>query len=196
LLRRSFPRTACRRRPVLSHKGRGGQRGCCDCSLRLLIWGVCPSPLQKYFIFHTDPNHWLIPRRPVPLEGRLAIVTDAGRDAVDVEVLLTRALKRTAKTCGPDASTLASSLRKATSAGDGGKRADLRGERAISRKPLRGDAGCFWRPRCEYSCATTHYSSHTRLRVRLAPGIPHALFGRKITCMPRAPCAARMRTRI
>jgi hypothetical protein len=31
----------------------------------------------------------LIRRCPVPLEGRLAIVTDAGRDAVDVEVLLT-----------------------------------------------------------------------------------------------------------
>jgi hypothetical protein len=28
-------------------------------------------------------------------------------------------------------------------ADDGGKQADLRGERAISRKPLRGDAGCF-----------------------------------------------------
>jgi hypothetical protein len=27
--------------------------------------------------------------RPAPLEGRLAIVTDAGRDAVDVDALLT-----------------------------------------------------------------------------------------------------------
>jgi hypothetical protein len=31
----------------------------------------------------------LIHVRPVPPEGRLAIVTDAGRDAVDAEVLLT-----------------------------------------------------------------------------------------------------------
>jgi hypothetical protein len=30
-----------------------------------------------------------IHRRPVPLEGRFAIVTDAGRDAVDVEVPIT-----------------------------------------------------------------------------------------------------------
>ena len=30
---------------------------------------------------------------PVPLEGRLAIVTDAGRDAVDAEAPLTKALE-------------------------------------------------------------------------------------------------------
>jgi len=28
-------------------------------------------------------NHFYIHRRPVPLEGRLEIVTDAGQDAVD-----------------------------------------------------------------------------------------------------------------
>jgi hypothetical protein len=31
------------------------------------------------------PNHWYILRHPVPLEGRIAIVTDAGRDAVDAD---------------------------------------------------------------------------------------------------------------
>jgi hypothetical protein len=30
-----------------------------------------------------NPNHFYIPHRLVPLEGRLAIVTNAGRDAVD-----------------------------------------------------------------------------------------------------------------
>jgi hypothetical protein len=44
---------------------------------------------------------------------------------------------RTAKSCGPDASTLAPSLadhfREATEA----RKPDLRGERGISRKPLR-----------------------------------------------------------
>jgi len=69
--------------------------------------------LQKDFLFSPDPNHFTYYGRPVPPEGRLAIVTDAGRDAVDADVLLTRALKRTAKTCGPDAPTPASSLRKA-----------------------------------------------------------------------------------
>ena len=58
-----------------------------------------------------------------------------------------RCCSRTAKTCGPDASTPASSLRKASrpdrarmnqvSADDGDKKADHRGERGISRKPLR-----------------------------------------------------------
>jgi hypothetical protein len=50
---------------------------------------TCPAPFAKIFLFLSDPNHRLIPCRPVPPEGRLAIVTDAGRDAVDVEVLLT-----------------------------------------------------------------------------------------------------------
>jgi hypothetical protein len=49
-------------------------------------------------------------RHPVPHEGRIAIVTDAGRDAVDAAALLTNSADlRMAKSCGPDASTLASS---------------------------------------------------------------------------------------
>ena len=35
------------------------------------------------------PKSAVYARRPVPTEGRLAIVTDAGRDAVDAEALLT-----------------------------------------------------------------------------------------------------------
>src|SRR5450631_1079000 len=52
--------------------------------------------------------------------------------------LLTRALEAEAKTCGPDAPTLASSSRKATFAGDGGKKARSPG-RARNKllKPLR-----------------------------------------------------------
>ena len=49
---------------------------------------VQPPP-QKYSPFTADPNHRLILTRPVPHEGRLAIVTDAGRDAVDADALLT-----------------------------------------------------------------------------------------------------------
>src|SRR3954447_21011240 len=46
-------------------------------------------------------------------EGRLAIVTNAGRDAVDAKARSTmRSFSRTAKSCGPDASTLASSERE------------------------------------------------------------------------------------
>jgi hypothetical protein len=39
--------------------------------------------LSSIFRFAADPNQFYIPHRLVPLEGRLAIVTDAGRDAVD-----------------------------------------------------------------------------------------------------------------
>ena len=47
------------------------------------------SPGAKIFPFPSDPNHLHISRRLVPLEGRLAIVTDAGRDAVDADVPIT-----------------------------------------------------------------------------------------------------------
>jgi hypothetical protein len=43
-----------------------------------------PVPHQKIFLFPSDPNHLLIPRVPSH-RGRLAIVTDAGRDAVDAD---------------------------------------------------------------------------------------------------------------
>src|SRR5450631_1255755 len=42
-----------------------------------------------------------------------------------------------------------------------------------------GDAGRFRCTRC-CSCAFYQYKLHTRPRVHWAPGIPHALFGRKI----------------
>ena len=43
----------------------------------------CPAPLAKIFLFSRTPNQNYMIRRPTPLEGRIAIVTDAGRDAVD-----------------------------------------------------------------------------------------------------------------
>jgi hypothetical protein len=58
------------------------------------------------------------------------------RDAVDVDGAVDeRRLMRTAKSCGPDAPTLASSSRKATFAGDGGKKARSPGR--ARRKPLK-----------------------------------------------------------
>ncbi len=98
-------------------------------------------------------------------------------------------LQRTAKSCGPDAPTLASSsrscvgptgLRQNISADDGGKQARSPGRaRRKPLKPLRagmpGDSGVL-----VYSCAFYQCQAHTRLRVQRAPGVPHALFGRKI----------------
>jgi hypothetical protein len=46
-----------------------------------------PVPSQKIFRFAADPNHTYIHCRLVPHEGRIAIVTDAGRDAVDAAAL-------------------------------------------------------------------------------------------------------------
>ena len=43
----------------------------------------CPAPIEKRFYFAANPNQIYKLRRPVPLQGRIAIVTDAGRDAVD-----------------------------------------------------------------------------------------------------------------
>jgi hypothetical protein len=49
----------------------------------------CPVVAQKIFLFPSDPNHRLIFRHPVPYEGRFAIVTNVGRDAVDAKAPLT-----------------------------------------------------------------------------------------------------------
>jgi hypothetical protein len=55
----------------------------------------------------------ILPFGPAPSEGRFAIVTDVGRGMRWTQMaLLTRALvSRTAKSCGPDASTPASNWR-------------------------------------------------------------------------------------
>src|SRR5258708_5019761 len=59
------------------------------------------------------------------------------------------------------------------------KEAGHRGARRKPLKPLRagtpGDSGVL-----VYSCAFYQCKAHTRLRVPRAPGVPHALFGRKI----------------
>jgi hypothetical protein len=43
----------------------------------------CPAPIAKIFRFPSTPSHLHIFRRLVPHKGRIAIVTDAGRDAMD-----------------------------------------------------------------------------------------------------------------
>jgi hypothetical protein len=62
------------------------------CQSRLLIC-VCPVLSRKIIRFGRRANHLykFAPSRPT--EGRLAIVTDAGRDAVDAAALLTNSTK-------------------------------------------------------------------------------------------------------
>jgi hypothetical protein len=142
---------------------------------------ICPSgsfvssPLCKNIFVFTHPKSHLELSASHPTEGRIAIVTDAGRDAVDAAAFCARrdcrvgsygpvsdqqraderCCSRTAKSCGPDAPTLASSsrsrvgptgLRQDISADDGGKRARSPGRaRHKLLKPLRagmpGDSG-------------------------------------------------------
>jgi hypothetical protein len=94
-------------------------------------------------------------------------------------------LQRTAKSCGPDAPTLASSQRMLCRPNRArtkryplmtvAKEPGHRGERDISRKTTRvRECRAFRCTRC-YSCAFYQYKVHTRPRVQRAPGIPHAL---------------------
>jgi hypothetical protein len=55
---------------------------------------ICPSgcfaaplssPTSKNILVFRNENQRYIGNRPVPLEGRLEIVTDAGQDAVDAD---------------------------------------------------------------------------------------------------------------
>ena len=89
------------------------------------------SDFPKNILVPTHPKSHLEFSHPTPPEGRIMIVTDAGRDAVDAAAFCARRdrrvgwrkacerstacgrgmLQRTAKSCGPDAPTLASSWR-------------------------------------------------------------------------------------
>src|ERR1700752_1380774 len=93
-----------------------------------------PAPLDSPHLLHYVPVLFQL-----GIEGRIAIVTDAGWNAVDATSAERRAARaRTAKSCGPGA------LRSgAKFVQDDDARATVasgmvhRGEREISRKPLR-----------------------------------------------------------
>jgi hypothetical protein len=106
-------------------------------------WLICPtgcsavrlsSPIFKNISVPARPKSNLYPLPSRPTEGRIAIVTDAGRDAVDADGAKDESAgSRTAKSCGPDASTPASSWREI--ADDGDKQARSPGR--ARRKPLK-----------------------------------------------------------
>jgi hypothetical protein len=48
-----------------------------------------PVPIAEIIPFRAHPNHFYKPAVSSHQEGRLAIVTDAGRDAMDADVLRT-----------------------------------------------------------------------------------------------------------
>src|SRR6266849_2749019 len=116
-------------------------------------------------------------------------------------------LKRTAKSCGPDASTPASSFAEASrpnrvfdktiSGSDGDKQARSPGRaRRKPLKPLRaGMPGESGGPVVTTLVCSLHIL-HARLRVRRASGIPHALCWANASCTPRAHRAAASRSHI
>src|SRR6266404_1498933 len=140
----------------------------------LLIFRNHVKPvLQKYFAL---PLTQITSKSKTscPTEGRLAIVTNAGRDAVDAgSARDERGLLRTAKSCGSDAPIVGvKPVRRR--AGDGVKKRGHRGEHEVSRKTIaRGMPG-----RSGVTVVTNSYACfilHARPRAHCAPGIPCAL---------------------
>src|ERR1700735_1419883 len=72
---------------------------------------TCPAPFAKIFWFTFEPNHFYIHRHPAPTRGAYRDRHGRwARDAMDAGNVADESTDlRTAKSCGPDAPTLASS---------------------------------------------------------------------------------------
>jgi hypothetical protein len=149
---------------------------------RQAVWqGACPAPIAKIYSFPLPPNQIHNPRRLVPSKGRSRSSRTRGGMRWTLTCCGRTARRRTAKSCGSDASTLASSRRE-VSADDGDNKARSPGRsRGRPLKPLRaGMPGESGEP--VVTTLVCFLFLHMRLRVHRAPGIPHALTqsGRKI----------------
>jgi hypothetical protein len=100
-----------------------------------VIWPV-QSSLRKYSASPPPQIKSISVAVPSHTEGRFANVTDVGAGCDGRSGALTTCLLRTAKSCGPDTPTLVSSWRTSPSA-TVARKPGHRGERDISRKPLR-----------------------------------------------------------
>jgi hypothetical protein len=155
----------------------------------------CPVRFAKIFRFALHPNQIYIHRRPVPHRG--AFRDRHGRrerDAMDADGAADEsAVSRTAKSYGPDASTLASSWRE--TADDGDKKARSPGR--VRRKPLKplragmpGDPGA--------TVVTTlvcyQHNAHEAAGATGTRHSPRPLFGAEFSCTTRAHRAAGTRS--
>ena len=68
---------------------KSGCSGCGKITRRANHQKSVQPPLQKYFCFFEDTNQCISVAIPSHTEGRLAIVTNAGRDAVDADAPIT-----------------------------------------------------------------------------------------------------------
>ena len=170
---------------------------------------ICPVQIskRKIFSFSSDPNQRLICVRPVPKEGRWPSSLTLGWDAVDATMshaLYARDERhslRTAKSCGPDAPTLASSSCEDASlhGDDGDNKAGHRGEHEISRKTIAqgmpvetGEPVEDDRILCGHGCIGHPAFPAPSLGGSQAP----SFFGADVTCKPRASAVARTRTHV
>jgi hypothetical protein len=87
------------------------------------------TPDANHLHIHRRPPHWRGVSRSSRTRGWMRWTLGGASDE--------GARSRMAKACGPDTSALVSSSRELVPAGDGGKKADHRGDHVISRKPLR-----------------------------------------------------------
>ena len=164
---------------------------------RNLLWDQrdlpCPVLSEKIFRFHPDANHFSDSRRSVPMQGRIAIVTDAGWNAVDAgcafderrwargrrsRVVLTPRRRRQVRGRQLPPATVT-------------RKPDRRGEHEAAVKTIAcGNAGCSGAT--VVTTLVCFLPLHTRLRVQRAPGIPRALIfhGAKRPRMIRAHRAA------
>ena len=160
----------------------------------------CQALPRKIFRFTPGANQRFSRAVSPDERGGSRSSSNARWDAVDADVRADeRRTTRTAKSCGPDAPTLASSSREASSARRRWQESPVTEESAIvSRKPLRREGRiASAEPVC--SCAFSCCHLRTRPRVQRAPGLPCALFlarGVKVTQSPGAICVAAMRSRV
>jgi hypothetical protein len=117
-----------------------------------VIW-VVQSFCEKYSAFPVGQIISTSSPRPASQRGDSRSSRSAGRDAVDAGAPLTNALKRTAKSCGPDAPTLALTRDNALHCAGmvTTKPGSPRRSRRKPLKPLRGECRAFRCDRGDYT---------------------------------------------
>ena len=152
----------------------------------------CPAPFAKIFCFRSHANHRHNSARLTADEGRWPSSRTRGEMRWTREPRLTCAARAYGEVVWFGRRGAGAKLRGKYFAGNGGKRAVLRGEHEVSRKAIaQGRPECSRCPVC--SCAICLRKSHARPRVQQAPGLPCALCFEegKRRCKPRATSAAR-----
>jgi hypothetical protein len=141
-----------------------------------LGYSGCPAPFGKIFRFPRRANQKYDSPRPASIRGAYASSRTLGAGCGGRDGVARRAaLARTAKSCGPDAPTLASSLRGGNSRKRRWQESPVAGEitketvKTIARG-MPGDPGVT-----VVTMLVCFLILHTRLRAHRAPGIPCAL---------------------